>query len=517
MTGARHEEIELTLAASPPAMEAIRHRLFNGHPGRVKSLTNTYFDTPDYRLRGRGLSLRVRSDGQRHIQTVKRSAGDPTRRGEWENELPGPDVDLGRLADPDVRGAIGLLLPGELRPVFANTVEREAHVLESGGNAGDYVIEVVFDRGEVRASERASAIHEIELELLKGDPAALFDLALQLMDVAPLALQPLSKADRGFVLATGEAPAWFKASKPTLTAGQSVDEALVAILRACWLQVFVNAPAVLDGRDPEGVHQMRVGLRRLRSALTVFRAVLPAGEADELKQQASRLANALGPARDLDVFLGELLPPVDAHRPGNAALAALARVAGAHRARAQAAAAAAVRGPDFTAFLLRLGAWIESRGWRRTAPDLMPLAAPIDDFAAALLARRRRQARKLGKGLKHRSVEERHALRIACKKLRYACEFFQSIYQTKTTARYIGRLASLQDDLGHLNDVAVAEQLVERLMEGDDAASERAEFAEGAGFVLGWYARLAVESDRQLVKDWREFARAEPFWSLPDA
>ena len=231
MSDARQEEIELTLAATPPAMDAIRHRLFNGHPGRTKFLANTYFDTPDYRLRGRGLSLRVRSDGQRYIQTVKRTAGDPTRRGEWENDLPGPDVDLALLPDLDVRGDIGLLLPGELRPVFANEVKREAHVLEGGGNGGDYVIEVVFDRGEVRADDRVDPIHEIELELLKGEPAALYDLAVQLMDVAPLALQPLSKSDRGFRLATGEAPSWHKSRKPTLSAGQSVDEALSAILR----------------------------------------------------------------------------------------------------------------------------------------------------------------------------------------------------------------------------------------------------------------------------------------------
>jgi inorganic triphosphatase YgiF len=505
-------EIELTLAAAPPAVHAIRTHLFNGHAGRIKRLTNTYFDTPDFRLRSRGLSLRVRSDGARFVQTVKRFTGDPTQRGEWENELPGPSVDLALLPDPDVRGAIGLLLPDELRPVFSNTVEREAHVLEGGGNAGEHVIEVVFDRGEIVADDNRAGISEIELELLKGEPAALFEVAQQLTEVAPVAVEPLSKADRGFALATGQAPAWHKARRPALIPGQSVDATLAAILRLCWLQILVNGPAVLDGSDPEGVHQMRVGLRRLRSALTTFRAVLPTLQPAQLKLDARWLADALGPARDLDVFLGELLPPVEAHRGPDVGLAELRRIAESHRTQAYVGARAAVRDPRYTAFLLRLGAWIEGRGWRQGAPDPAALAAPIDDFAAALLARRRRKARKLGKGLAGRSVPERHELRIACKKLRYACEFFQSIYETKTSARYIGRLASLQDDLGHLNDIAVADQLVRRFTGGDHAATLGTEAAGSAGFVLGWYARLAVESDRKLIKDWREFARAEPFW-----
>jgi CHAD domain-containing protein len=208
---------------------------------------------------------------------------------------------------------------------------------------------------------------------------------------------------------------------------------------------------------------------------------------------------------------------VERQRAGDPGLAALRRLAESHRADAYAGAVAAVRTARYTAFLLWLGAWIEGRGWRRTAPDPAALAALVDDFAAALLHRRRRKARKLGKHLAHRSVAERHQLRIACKKLRYACEFFQSVYETKTTARYIGRLASLQDDLGHLNDVAVAEQLVQRFTGSDHAAALGAEAAGSAGFVLGWYARMAVESDRQLVEDWRDFARAEPFWPAPPA
>lgn len=515
MSAPGNREIELTLAAAPPAMQAIRTRLFNGDPGRTRRLTNTYFDTLAFRLRDRGLSLRVRSDGARYVQTVKRFTGDPTQRGEWENELPGPAVDLALLPDPDVRGAIGLLLPGELRPVFCSNVEREAHVLEGGGNAGEHVIEVAFDRGEIVADDRRAAISEIELELLKGEPAALFEVAQQLAEVAPVAVEPLSKSDRGFALATGRPPAWHKARRPALMPGESVEAAMAAILRLCWLQILVNGPAVLDGSDPEGVHQMRVGLRRLRSALTAFRSLLPATEPGHLKQEASWLADALGPARDLDVFLGELLPPVERARDGDRGLAALRRLAEGGRAEAYAGARAAVRTPRYTAFLLRLGAWIEGRGWRRAAPDPAALAAPVDDFAAALLHRRRRKARKLGKRLAGRSVAQRHELRIACKKLRYACEFFQSIYETKTTARYIGRLASLQDDLGHLNDVAVAEQLVLRFTDSDHAAALGTEAAGSAGFVLGWYARVAVESDRKLIEDWREFARTEPFWPVP--
>jgi inorganic triphosphatase YgiF len=429
--------------------------------------------------------------------------------------LPGPEVDLERLPDPDLRRRIGPMRPGELRPVFVDRFEREQHLVENGDNAagGEHVVEVAFDSGEIEADESRQALSEIELELLKGQPAALYELALQMLDIAPLQIQPLAKSDRGFGLASGQPPAWHKALRPALTPEHSLDEALAQIFRACWIQVLVNGPAVLDGRDAEGVHQMRVGLRRLRAALSAAAPMLGAADLGMLKREGRWLAGALGPARDLDVFIGELLPPVRAQRPEDAGIAALAGLAETRRAAAYATARAAVLEPRYTAFLLRLGAWIEARRWRQTAPDAAALAAPATGFAGTLLERRLRKARKRGRGLKRLPAPQRHELRIALKKLRYACEFFHAIYDSKTAERYIRRLARLQDDLGHLNDVAVAEQLTAKLIEdGNDNAVQRAQAVGGAGFVLGWYARVAVESDRQLREHWRDFAGSKPFW-----
>ena len=108
---------------------------------------------------------------------------------------------------------------------------------------------------------------------------------------------------------------------------------------------------------------------------------------------------------------------------------------------------------------------------------------------------------------------ERHQLRIALKKLRYAAEFFGSLYPRKRTDKYIEALKRLQDDLGHLNDVSVAERLVGDLLGQSAANARRGALQRAAGLVLGWYAHGAHAVEKETVRKWMSFTEQKPFWN----
>src|SRR4051794_36738251 len=347
-------EVELKLALDAAAMEAalasplLRERARG--PLRTRELRNTYYDTPDRRLHARGAVLRVREVEGRHVQTLKgarRPGGAVAARNEWEVELPGPEPRPDALDDPDAHELAGLLLPEELTPVFETRVRRRSLVVTwPDGTGSPAEIEVAFDDGLVRADGRGEApLSELELELLRGDAGALFGLAEALRDVVPFRIEPQDKAARGWLLATGEAPPVRKAEPLDLDAGCTVGEALGRILSAALRHWLDNEPAAIAGRQPEGVHQTRVALRRLRSALALFEDALTPDALERWDGELRWLLGTLGPARDLDVLAGDLLPPLLEACGEDAALLAFREAAEAARGRAQGGGRAAARSP----------------------------------------------------------------------------------------------------------------------------------------------------------------------------
>ena len=186
-------EIELKLRGEPETLQ----KLWQAPPlkggGRaapkVKDLENVYYDTADLRLRRRGLAFRIRRDGNRFIQTVKTgdtAAAAVLSRGEWEGAVPSAEPRPELVDDPEIKAALGLILPGELRPLFTTRVRREVVEVNGTDTLGRRkVIEAAFDRGEIEAAGAREALSEIELELHQGTPRALYDLALSLQDIAP--------------------------------------------------------------------------------------------------------------------------------------------------------------------------------------------------------------------------------------------------------------------------------------------------------------------------------------------
>jgi inorganic triphosphatase YgiF len=515
-------ETELKLRGDPETLQRLWQSLpqaSNAGAPKIKDLENVYYDTADLRLRKRGLAFRIRRDGTRFIQTVK--TGDTATsavmaRGEWESEVPSLEPQPDIVDDPAIRAALGLLLPGELRPVFTTRVHRE--VLEVNGTDALgrlKVIEAAFDRGEIEAAGAREPLAEIELELLEGPPRALFDLALSLQDIAPTQIETRSKSARGYALATGRKPTWHRAEALELTARMRVDDALAAILGACLRHWTANELAALDGGDPEGVHQLRVGLRRFRSALSVFGDLLPPAQLDWLKTEAKWALTALGPARDWDVFQSDLLAPLEAHRPADPDLEVLRAAARERQAAAYSQVREAISAPRYTRFLLQLGGWLEDRGWHcaeLTAEQDTALNQPLLGLATTLQAKRHRKALKLGKGFKHLPTAERHELRIAVKNLRYTTEFFRDLYPAKRAKPYLAALRDLQESLGHLNDVAVAEHLLAELTRTAGRGKAAGRLHQAAGRMIGWYDRAVLDFEPDMRRTWKSFAATTPFW-----
>jgi inorganic triphosphatase YgiF len=516
-------EVELKLAATAEAMDVLlASPLLREHARstvRARNLHTTYYDTPDHRLSRRHLAFRVRRSGKSFVQTLKSANladGAGETRGEWEVALTDGTPQLGAFADPAVVELTGPVLPDELTPIFETRFRRQAVLVEwPDADRTPGQIEVAFDRGTIRANGRESPICEVELELKRGDAGTLFELADAMRALVPLRLHPLDKAARGYLLATGAPPAWHKAKPVELTPDLLVDEALQRILGGCLRHWLDNEAAARDGRQPEGLHQLRVALRRLRSALSLLEPALGKKVREEWTGELRWLLGPLGPARDLDVFGTETMPRVREARADDASLGALAAVVADRRRDAQAAVREALASERYGDLAFRFACWIARRGWRQGADVdvLLTQRQPVRDLADRILERRHRRVLKRGKRFKRLTPEQRHELRIAFKKLRYGTEFFASLYPAKPVGRFRKAAARMQDVLGHLNDVAVAQHLVHGLLDGAPPGRQQMAAALGAGQIVGWYACQSAELEPKAVAAWKEFRATEPFWT----
>jgi inorganic triphosphatase YgiF len=514
---AEGREIELKLDVPAGDLAVLKQHpllraLARGRP-LVRRLRTIYYDTPDRDLAGERLALRVRQSGRGYVQALKGEGsafGGLFVRGEWEARLPGAEPDLERVPSLAARSLARRVSGGKpLEPVFETEFVRTRHRLQRG----DTELFLDFDEGEIRARGRSSPIREIELELVRGDPGVLHGLALELHETLPLRPSATSKAQRGYALAAGTSQAPQRAPDIALPAAASVEAALAVVLAACLGQVLANLEPARDGSDPEGVHQLRVGLRRTRAALALFRDVLPEEQSRSFRDEIRWLAGELGPARDLDVFLAGILEPLSERFAGDPSLKRLRDAARELREAAYVRARAAIDAPRCAALCLALGGWLTARAWRSEANEetCAALAEPARERGAALLERRFRKARKLGRGLARRTDPERHRLRIELKKLRYGGEFLGSLYAEGPVRRSLEQLSELQDTLGALNDVAMAERwlhaIEEHLGPEWNAGHERA-----AGFVTGWTSHESVRRLARLARRWKSFGRAKPFW-----
>ncbi|MGE5545339.1 MAG: CHAD domain-containing protein [Solirubrobacterales bacterium] len=501
-------EVELKLGLQPEDMERLRRqRAWRAHLQQrptVARLRSVYFDTAEFDLARAGITLRVRTIGRRHLQTVKhagsRVAGLFTRR-EWETGIPSPAPDRLLMRSTGLPPLQNDDILGRLAPVFTTLVHRTVYRLADD----DWRVEMAFDRGEVEAGDQSEPICELELELTEGTPATLFSLARDIVAIVPARLLTLSKSDRGYELARGTAPLPVKSTPVDLKPEADIEYAFRAIARNCLHHLLANERSLLATGDGEAVHQMRVALRRLRSAMKIFRSAVGGPELDHIKTGIAWLLGILGPARDAEVFVAEIIDPVvDAHAD-NPALAALRRHWLHTRRTDLEAATAAVADRRFTDLLLTLGAWVEAGDWRSTG-DRAVLGAPLLPFATAQLAKRDRKLRSAaGRGIEELPAAELHQLRILGKQLRYAAEFFAPLFAGKDMRTFVATVSALQDALGQLNDIAVAgPRLANGMHDGD--------IGWAAGMVLGWHAARRPALLDEAGRAWHRYRKVERPW-----
>lgn len=503
-------EIELKLG-----VDADRMAHFNTAPviaaharnkGSRKHLKSVYYDTPKRTLRRNGLSLRVRQSGARFMQTVKTDAADdPLRRGEWEASVPSLAPDLA-LAMPFIPEKLrGDLEAQPLEAVFTADIHRHARIVDLPSGT----VEVAFDHGELTAGDRSLPVSEIELELKSGSASTIYEIALRLAEHGAVKPTIRTKSARGFDLAAGVPPSARRPRKLRLDPSVALDDAFATILRSCFLHLLQSLPAAEDGRNPEGVHQLRVALRRLRSALDLMGSVGSLSNLDALRSEAKWLAQDLSAARDWDVFRLDTLPTIAQACPSVAGFDALGRAAARRQSEAYGKAHRALADRRCALFLIGLGNWIETRGWRSdvAAEDLGRLAEPAVNFAQRILSAQHAKVLKRGRRFKSRAAEELHRLRLATKRLRYLGEFLLPLYEDrKSTRRFARRLAALQEELGAFNDMAVTASLLEGLNAEPDSAV-------AAAAVAGWQARASIGVQPSLHSTWCDFTAARPPWA----
>ncbi len=459
-------EIELKLQLTPSAArQLLSHPLLAGIKAQKQHLLNTYYDTPVLELHERRIAMRFRKKGWQWLLTVKSAepaSGGLALRSEWERPAQPGLFDFSHVDDPALRSFLETATP-RLQPVFTTDFHRTIwHV-----PYGESLIEMAVDRGSVASNGRKTPICEIELELINGRIGDIFGLTRQLQDALDLRPAIASKAERGYAVFAGTPDTPIRAKAATLSPDLTPVQAFRNIALGCLEHYQRNERGLIASKDPEYVHQARVALRRLRSALKLFAPVLPADFVAAYGQTWQTLASALGDARNWDVFVSETLPPILAAFPRQRDALRLQRE-GTRRARqARNAVTHLVSLPEYPRLIVEFTAAIYALN--------EPLPQNLEDFARQRLKLRARQARRLA--ARHRELDpaERHRMRISFKKLRYAVEFFAPLLPPKPLKRYLPALTRLQDELGLINDHVTAQSLL------DEALQDRP-----AGPIHGW-------------------------------
>ncbi|MEE2690325.1 MAG: CHAD domain-containing protein [Pseudomonadota bacterium] len=502
------QELEIKLTGAPADVAALRRSpLFRegaANGGGWERLVTTYYDSGDGRLEKAGASLRLREEAGRRIQTMKLSSSGAFGRLEEERAL-AEDEAFPYIPYTDEFAALLAHAGRDLEPAARTVTDRYSVVIVTGGAK----IEAAFDIGRAECWRggtpfAAAPLAEAELELLAGDPKALFKTARKCLKAndGRLRLSIASKAEQARRLADP-----FVAVRPeaglTLDAAGTTGAALAASLTQCAKRMIDCAPAIVDLRAPEGVHQMRVALRRFRALERIFRKAADDARLEKLAADARKWARLLGAARDWDVFLAETLPE---SLPGGYAaggLNALRTRAEALRAEAWDRVARKVAGARFSLFALGLLEAAHRIGAARS-PEL---DENIRAFAARALDWRLDKARLVAAGIESASPAARHPLRIELKKLRYAAQTFRSLYDKGGRKAYMGAMSRMQDAFGALNDAVMAQELA-----NEAALGQGREAARAAGFLAGWRAGEAEARASEVGEDWRAFAALEPFW-----
>jgi triphosphatase len=423
-----------------------------GRPTSHNHLVSTYFDTTGDHLWHAGITLRVRRDGKRRIQTIKVEGGKAAglfSRPEWECDVAGetPDLDL-PTAGLLTKLAAATITADTLQKVFTTDVARTIWLVDSDGAT----IEIAHDVGTITTNGRDDVIHELEFELKKGTCAALFTVAAKIGATVPLRIGVRSKAERGQALRTPDVGEALEAESIALDKDLTTAAGFQSIAGACIRHYRLNEELLLEATDSETLHQCRVALRRLRAALTIFKPILRDPESIALSDRLRTAAALFSDARNIDVLIDRIADPkllAKLTERRNAIYADLLRAIGAD---------------SFRALMLDLVRWISVGSWLSEMDTAEKRGQPITAFAGHVLDRYQRCLNRRGNHLDKLDDETRHKVRIVGKKLGYAADFFGSLFAGKKARRrrrhFLEAIMALQTELGSLNDDTTGAELL---------------------------------------------------------
>lgn len=480
--------MEFELAATSEAVTAA---------GRLKALTSSrdgrprsqsvkivWHDSPEHALAANGLTV-------------------SEQRGQWRLEriVPGPGTWLPAQPAPIVAEAPDLsTLPAPLAPLAAF----EGRRIGSVHRFGDTSVTLTVTKGILRTVAAERPVGRI---LLSGDEDAVRSAALLITGAIPVAIPLSSLAAEGIALATGRPAAPRHRGAPVLPDGLTdVADALAHSIGHLTDAILADAPhANQPGQTGvEAVHQMRVAVRRARSALSVFRPAVEASALAAINGGLRALGHQLGPSRDWDVFVDETLPGIREALPGDERLERLATAAIRRRKEHRTALAAYLGSNDFTVLTIELAWFAAATSWHVTTDD-EPAALPA--FSAAVLQHRWKKLVAQGKRMDDLDIPGLHGVRLRAKRARYAAEMFATLYPEKATHRFIRRLSMLQQRLGTLNDGSVATHLLQEL----GGPSGRHAYAVGA--IVGFLASRTGNIRPRIVRAFEKFRRQAAYWA----
>ncbi|RFO97111.1 inorganic triphosphatase [Rhodoferax lacus] len=465
-------EIKFALPLQDPLLlekQLARVPLIGRRKPQRQMLHNTYYDTPDHTLHRKRVALRVRQIGDptepRWVQTLKVGGSADSafsQRGEWEVPLETGELSSAMLTDtPWMEFDPDASLYRALEPVFTTTFERLSWTVTLEGSS----LEIALDRGSVLINGQSTPLFELEIELLQGEPEALFAAAALISQKLCLLPLHLSKAERAYRLAQGTLDAPLRAKPPVLTEDMGFSAVVQAVLRETYLQFTANLYTLCRSDAPEVLHQARVGWRRFKSALKLFRQISADSGLPALAPLQALLTQMTA-LRDLDVAASEVFPTyASAYQDGHPVRsaewqqleAALAADQQAQRTRLRELLAE----PGVGATLLGIAHWLELGA---VDPATGPRKGKVKPFHQWIARRLKSLADELKSGQKKPPTPEtQHRLRILSKRLRYGVENLCALLPRKRAERWHRHATQLQTRIGLERDRHLAIATAERL------------------------------------------------------